>query len=225
MLPLTLFRQAKFAGPQVLVFGIAATFFAGFLYATIYLQNIVGLSPIETGLAYLPGTFLVFVVSGAAAGADGPVPARRTRLGRTGPARRRHAGDGPDHRGRLGLVQRSCPGLLIASVGCGLVNPSGSAPGAGCPSAASRAGLASGANDTFRQTGVAVGIAWLGTFIPAGSAFGAGDPQAYVDGHAQRVLRSGGPRAGLRARDGPAADQAGPGAGRGRAGARLNVQL
>src|SRR5690349_3568635 len=59
MLPLTLFKQARFTGPQVVVLGISATFFAGFLYATLYLQQVVGLSPIRTGLAYLPGTFLV----------------------------------------------------------------------------------------------------------------------------------------------------------------------
>ena len=44
-----------------------------------------------------------------------------------------------------------------------------------------QSGLAAGANDTFRQTGVAVGIAALGTLVPAGSALG-GNPQAYVDG-------------------------------------------
>jgi hypothetical protein len=44
-----------------------------------------------------------------------------------------------------------------------------------------QSGLAAGANDTFRQTGVAVGIAALGTLVPAGAALG-GNPQAYVDG-------------------------------------------
>ena len=42
-------------------------------------------------------------------------------------------------------------------------------------------GLASGASDTFRQTGVAIGIAALGTLVPASAALG-GNPQAYVDG-------------------------------------------
>jgi hypothetical protein len=45
----------------------------------------------------------------------------------------------------------------------------------------SQSGLASGASDTFRQTGVAVGIAWLGTFVPAGGPFGT-DGVSYVDG-------------------------------------------
>ena len=42
-------------------------------------------------------------------------------------------------------------------------------------------GLAAGTNDTFRQTGVAVGIAALGTLVPADAALG-GDLQSYVDG-------------------------------------------
>jgi hypothetical protein len=44
-----------------------------------------------------------------------------------------------------------------------------------------QSGLAAGANDTFRQTGVAVGIAALGTLVPASAALG-GNPQAYVNG-------------------------------------------
>lgn len=177
MLPLALFRQPKFTGPQVLVFGIAASFFAAFLYATLYLQQVVGLSPIKTGLAYLPGTFLVFVVSGATA-----VLMQRFR---------------PAVLATIGLVLISAgllvmtwttdtdsgwaailPGLLLASVGTGLVNPTGSALALDALPP-EQSGLASGANDTFRQTGVAVGIAWLGTFVPVE---GAADPAKYVDG-------------------------------------------
>ena len=67
MLPLRLLSQRRFAGAQVAVFAIAASFFAVFLYLTLYLQSVLGLSPIETGLVYLPGTFLVFIVSGMTA--------------------------------------------------------------------------------------------------------------------------------------------------------------
>ena len=67
MLPLRLMGDRRFAGAQVAVFAIAASFFAVFLYLTLYLQTVLGMSPIETGLVYLPGTFLVFVVSGMTA--------------------------------------------------------------------------------------------------------------------------------------------------------------
>jgi EmrB/QacA subfamily drug resistance transporter len=179
MLPLTLFKEARFTGPQVVVFGIASTFFAGFLYATLYLQGIVGLSPIRTGLAYLPGTFLVFIVSGASAGLLTRVkPALLATVGLALLAIGMYVMGLTTHvdSGWTAIL----PGLLIASVGCGLVNPAGSALALEALPP-EQSGLASGTSDTFRQTGVAIGIAWLGTFIPAGAPF-VGSRQGFVDG-------------------------------------------
>ena len=45
MLPLRLLSERRFAGPQVAVFAIASSFFAVFLYLTLYLQTVLGLSP------------------------------------------------------------------------------------------------------------------------------------------------------------------------------------
>ena len=67
MLPLELFRIKEFTGAQVAAFAISASFFAIFLYMTLYLQQILGLSPIKAGLVYLPATVLIFFVSGASA--------------------------------------------------------------------------------------------------------------------------------------------------------------
>src|SRR5262249_48425911 len=80
------------------------------------------------------------------------------------------------------------PGLLVTSLGTGLFNPTGSALALNAlPD--EQSGLAAGANDTFRQTGVAVGIAALGTLVPAGAALG-GNPQAYVDGLHHALIAS-----------------------------------
>ncbi len=54
MLPLGMFRNPSFAGAQVAALAISATFFAIFLYVTLYLQQVLGLSAIEAGLVYLP---------------------------------------------------------------------------------------------------------------------------------------------------------------------------
>ena len=67
MLPLGLFRGRAFTGAQIAAFAISSSFFAVFLYTTLYLQQILGLSAIEAGLVYLPGTIIMFVVSGATA--------------------------------------------------------------------------------------------------------------------------------------------------------------
>ena len=76
MLPLRLFRNGAFSGAQVSAFGISASLFAMWLYMTLYLQQILGLSAIEAGLVYLPGTILNFVVAGAMAPVGGRVAPR-----------------------------------------------------------------------------------------------------------------------------------------------------
>ena len=82
-------------------------------------------------------------------------------------------------RARL-VVDAILPGMLIALRRHRPVQPGADAVALGS-APAEQSGLAAGANDTFRQAGIAVGIAGLGALIPAGAAFG-GSPQAYVDG-------------------------------------------
>ena len=150
------------------------------LYMTLYLQQILGLSAIEAGLVYVPGTLLNFVVAGATASVGQKVSAARAGRRRPGADRRRpgaaDASSGVDSSWWLFL-----PGLLVAMVGTGMFNPAvsqvalSSAP-------PEQSGLAAGVNDMFRQAGIAVGVAALGALVPAGAALGDGSPQAYVDG-------------------------------------------
>jgi hypothetical protein len=72
------------------------------------------------------------------------------------------------------------PGSILAMIGTGLFNPAVSAVALGSAPPA-QAGLAAGVNDTFRQAGIAVGVAALGALIPAADAFG-GDAGSYVGG-------------------------------------------
>ena len=186
MLPLRLMGDRRFAGAQVAVFAIAASFFAVFLYLTLYLQTVLGMSPIETGLVYLPGTFLVFVVSGMTAQLGAKFsPAKIASIGlalvAVGLALMLFAGVDSSWTVLL-------PGLLVTSAGTGLFNPTGSALALNALPA-EQSGLAAGANDTFRQTGVAVGIAALGTLVPANAALG-GDLQSYVDGLHHALIAS-----------------------------------
>jgi hypothetical protein len=73
------------------------------------------------------------------------------------------------------------PGSIIAMIGTGLFNPAisnfalSSVP-------EHQSGLAAGANDTFRQAGIAVGVAALGALIPSGAIFAGGDQSAFVGG-------------------------------------------
>ena len=71
-----LFRDRSFTGAQIAAFAISASFFAIFLYTTLYLQQILGLSAIEAGLVYLPGTITMLFVSGATSALGAKVSAR-----------------------------------------------------------------------------------------------------------------------------------------------------
>lgn len=179
MLPMRTFRNRPFTAAQVGAFAISGSFFAIFLYTTLYLQDVLHLSPIQAGLVYMPGTVVCFVVSAVSA-----------QLGERGVSMRTMISLG------LGLVAIGMvaltvagvgsswvvilPGSIIAMIGTGLFNPSVSNVALSSLSE-DQSGLAAGVNDTFRQTGIAVGIAALGALIPA-QALGHGDPQAYVSG-------------------------------------------
>jgi EmrB/QacA subfamily drug resistance transporter len=167
MLPLALFRLASFTGVQVAAFALSASLYAMFLYLTLYLQNYLGHSPFETGLRYLPATVLVFLCSAVAGALIGRVPARlllSAGLGLTG----------------LGLLMMSgieagsewttlLVGFLVAGAGSGLLNPV-IADVAVSVVPKERSGMAAGINDTFRQVGVAVGIAlWGAIFVGRGA--------------------------------------------------------
>ncbi|MEA2179754.1 MAG: hypothetical protein QOG77_3051 [Solirubrobacteraceae bacterium] len=178
MLPLGLFRNPSFAGAQIAALAISATFFAIFLYVTIYLQQVLGLSAIEAGLVYVPATIVMFLVSGATAA-----------LGEKVSARAMVAGGLALVAVGLGLFTLAgedsswwtlMPGFMLAAFGTGLFNPSVTAVALGS-APIEQSGLAAGVNDTFRQAGIAIGVAGLGALVPAEAAFG-GSPAEYVSG-------------------------------------------
>jgi EmrB/QacA subfamily drug resistance transporter len=179
MLPLQFFRRPSFTGAQVAAFAISASFFAIFLYTTLYLQEILHLSPIETGLVYLPGTIVIFLVSGVSASLVEKVGASvlvvtGLLLVAVGMALILLVDTGSD----WPMVM---PGLLVGCLGTGLFNPAVVAIALGSlPENVS--GLAAGTNDAFRQGGIAVGVAVFGAIVPAGAALGHGSAADYIDG-------------------------------------------
>jgi EmrB/QacA subfamily drug resistance transporter len=178
MLPLGLFRNRAFTGAQIGAFAISASFFAVFLYVTLYLQQVLGLSAIEAGLVYLPGTVIMFFVSGATSAMGERVSGRAmvsVGLLLVGIGMALMTLAQADSSWTIGL-----PGSIMAMIGTGLFNPAVSAFALGSVPER-QSGLAAGVNDTFRQAGIAVGVAALGALIPTGAAFG-GDHVAYVGG-------------------------------------------
>jgi EmrB/QacA subfamily drug resistance transporter len=189
MLPLRMFARRDFSAAQAASFAISAGFFALYLYMTLYLQDVLGLSPLRAGLSLLPGTILLFLVSGASA----PL------VGRFSP--------GLLLSGALVLVAGGVallaivgphsswtvilPGLLIACVGTGVINPVSTALGmsAGAPE---DSGLLAGAMNAFRYSGIAVGVAAIGALLPAGAGTGHGSAaDAFVTGFRHAALIGG----------------------------------
>jgi EmrB/QacA subfamily drug resistance transporter len=188
MLPLGMFRKRAFTGAQVAAFAISGSLYAVYIYATLYVQGVLGLSAVEAGLVLLPGTILNFIVAGATA----QILERGVRPGALVSAGLAFAAAGMVLMTTVGVESSwtaILPGLMIGMVGAGLFNPSVIAVALdGIPD--DQSGLAAGINDTARQAGIAVGVAGLGALIPHGSALG-GDPVAYVDG-LQNALLAGG---------------------------------
>src|SRR6266498_896752 len=76
MLDLRLFRVPAFTGASLASFAVAASVFSMLLYIGLYLQNVLGLSPLEAGVRLLPITAMAFVFSPLAARLSERVPLR-----------------------------------------------------------------------------------------------------------------------------------------------------
>jgi EmrB/QacA subfamily drug resistance transporter len=159
MLDLTLFRRRAFAGASIVAFAISSSMFAMFLYLTLYIQDVLGYSPLQAGLRFLPITLLSFVVAPISGRLSVRVPVRML------------LGIGMLLVG-VGLIAMTAvnatsgwttliPGFLLAGAGVGMVNPPLASTAIGVVHF-TRSGMASGINNTFRQVGIATGIAGLG---------------------------------------------------------------
>ena len=194
LLQVSLLRRPAFAGVMVAALLLNAAAFAYLAYSSLWLQTVLGLSPVQAGLAgAAPMSLSAFVVSAAYR----PVPARPE------PA--------VDHRRRDGAGRRGCPapgrrwarrsawphlvpGLIVAGIGVGLATPTLVSSAMSAVPVHS-GGMAAGAVNTMRQLGYAFGIAVLGSVFSARVVHvvthRGGQPavaHAITGGQAQRLL-------------------------------------
>jgi hypothetical protein len=136
--------------------------FAMFLYITIYMQSVIGMTPLEAGVRFLPLTVFAFIVPAATRNLVAKVPARvplTIGLALTGIGLLLMRGAQPDSEWTTLLA-----GFMVSGFGIGLSNPSIASTALGVVPAA-RSGMASGINNTMRIAGVATGIAALGAIF------------------------------------------------------------
>ena len=164
MLDLALFRRPAFVGVSLATLALGAGMFAMFFYLSLYLQDILGYSPLHAGLRFLPLTLLVFFLPAATRELSGRVPARvllggGLALVSVGVFLMHGIGAGSEWTTLL-------PGLIVAGIGIGLANPAIGSTALGVVEPAN-SGMASGFNNTCRLGGVAVGVAALGAIFQA----------------------------------------------------------
>jgi EmrB/QacA subfamily drug resistance transporter len=162
MFDLALLRKPAFAGASIAAFALSASLFSMFLYMTLYIQNALGYSPLQAGLRFLPVTLLSFFVAPIAGKLSARFPVRIMIGGGLG-----LVGIGLALMARLDADSAwtvLLPGFIFAGIGTGLINPPLASTAVGVVPPA-RAGMGSGINSTFRQIGIATGIAGLGALF------------------------------------------------------------
>jgi EmrB/QacA subfamily drug resistance transporter len=162
MFDLGLLRKPTFTGGLVAAFGVSASIFSLLTYLVIYVQNVLGYSAVGAGVRFLFLSGAAFVSASLAGRLIGHIPARWL----IGPGflvlgfgLLLVIGIDPAD-GWTGLI----PGLTISGFGVGMINVPLASTAVGVVSP-ERAGMASGVNSTFRQVGVATGIAALGSIF------------------------------------------------------------
>jgi EmrB/QacA subfamily drug resistance transporter len=162
MFDLALLGNRTFAGGSLAAFVVNGTLPALILYLVIYLQDVLGYSPFATGLRLLVMSGGI-VLGGAISGRVSQRLAAPVLLG---------VGLALMGAGALLLREVTATsgwtalisGLAVGGLGLGLVNPTLAAVAVDVVGPG-RAGVGSGINTTFRQLGVATGIAGLGSIF------------------------------------------------------------
>jgi EmrB/QacA subfamily drug resistance transporter len=188
MLPLELFRSGTYTGANLVILLVALAMFGVFFFVSLYMQNILGYSAVQTGAAFLPMTILIILVA--------PIAGRTS-----------------DRFGSRGLMTAGMiliavhlvyfssvtenssfwnllPALMIGGVGMALtMTPSAAAATRSVP--VDKAGVGSAVLNSARQVGGTMGIAVMGAVV----ASAAGDvrtPEAFMDGFRSALLSAAG---------------------------------
>jgi len=190
LMPLSIFRVKGLAAADATwLIGIAG-FFAMFFFLTLYMQEVLGFSPIQAGAAYLPVTFCLAIASGVSSQLFARIGTRPVIVGGA-----LLSAAGIYFRSRIPVdgsyVPDVLPGLVMMAVGFGAVFVGvTTAANAGVP--ADKAGLAAGLLSTSQQLGMALGLAILSAVATARTqnvlAAHSARPEALTAGYQRALL-------------------------------------
>ncbi|WP_406402817.1 MFS transporter [Streptomyces sp. NBC_00879] len=162
MLDLALMRTPSFGGLMAGAVVFSAAAFANLVFVSVWAQSVLDLSPVKAGLILTPLSGMSFLAAGlagrflASAAPQWPIGIGLLLIGAGTLLEMLVTGDS----GWTALL----PGMIVTGIGVGIASPTlASAALAAAP--ASRAGMAGGAANTFRQLGFAVGIPIVGAIL------------------------------------------------------------
>jgi EmrB/QacA subfamily drug resistance transporter len=157
LVPLSIFRVPGLAAANVTQLIALAGFLSMFFFLTLYMQNVLGYSPIQTGAAYLPLTFGVGISAGVSSQLIARIGTRPVIVvgALVAAGGLYYLSRVPVHGSYLADL---FPGLMVVSFGLGAVFVAiTTAANAGVP--ADKAGLAAALLNASQQVGGALGLA------------------------------------------------------------------
>jgi EmrB/QacA subfamily drug resistance transporter len=168
MLDLSLFRNRTFSGANGSMLFVGLAMFGTFFYVSIYMQQVLGYSPVEAGASFLPMTLLIILIAPRAGALTDRIGSRWL------------VGSGMTllavmlfYYTQLGAHEsfwKILPGLLIGGVGMGsTMTPLTAA--AMSAVAVDKAGVGSAVLNSSRQVGGSLGIAVMGAIVSASSTY------------------------------------------------------
>jgi EmrB/QacA subfamily drug resistance transporter len=168
MLDLSLFRNRTFGGANASMLFVGLAMFGTFFYVSLYMQNVLGYSPVEAGASFLPMTILIILIAPRAGALTDRVGSRwlvgggmtllsamlfyYTQLGA--------------HEAFWAIL----PGLLLGGVGMGMTMTPVTAAAMSAV-AVDKAGVGSAVLNSARQVGGSLGIAVMGAIVASSSGY------------------------------------------------------
>jgi EmrB/QacA subfamily drug resistance transporter len=182
MLDLSLFRNPTFAGANSTMLLVALAMFGVFFFVSLFVQNILGYSPVKAGAAFLPMTLMIILIAPVAGKLSDRIGSRWL-MG-----------------GGMVLVSLSLgffslldatssfwnllPALLVGGAGMAMaMTPTTAAAMGSVP--VDKAGVGSGVLNSMRQVGGSLGVAIMGAILGSYISVSATSPDfpgQFVDG-------------------------------------------
>lgn len=184
LMSLKIFKIRNVLGGNLAFLAIACTMFSMFFFLTLYIQQVLGYSPVKTGICFLPVTLIIGITSGVVANLVGKIGYKPPMV--AGPV---VLAVGLFILSKILKVNGNYwhnvfPGLSVCALGMGLTFVSGTlAATSGVPKHFS--GLASGVLNTAQQVGGALGLAILSAvaFSTVKAEVSGGGPAIYAQVH------------------------------------------